>query len=66
MNEWRSVLGPAPGNIEVRLGLARPAAKAGDRPATALEYLRIVQIVPDPTSLTAGRALHKVAGDLGR
>jgi Flp pilus assembly protein TadD len=47
MNEWRSVLGPEPGNIEARLGLARAAAKAGDRAAAAQEYVRILQIVPD-------------------
>ena len=47
MNEWRSVLGQDPGNIEARLGLARGAAKAGDRAAAAQEYLRILQIVPD-------------------
>jgi hypothetical protein len=47
MNEWRSVLGQEPGNIEARLGLARAAAKAGDRAAAAQEYLRILQIVPD-------------------
>lgn len=47
MNEWRSVLGQDPGNIEARLGLARAAAKAGDRAAAAQEYLRILQIVPD-------------------
>ena len=29
MNEWRSVLGQDPGNLEARLGLARAAAKAG-------------------------------------
>jgi thioredoxin-like negative regulator of GroEL len=37
MNEWRSVLGPEPGNIEARLGLARAAAKAGDRAAAVQE-----------------------------
>jgi tetratricopeptide (TPR) repeat protein len=47
MNEWRSVLGQDPGNIEARLGLARAAAKSGDRAAAAQEYLRILQIVPD-------------------
>jgi len=47
MNEWRSVLGQEPGNLEARLGLARAAAKAGDRAAAAQEYLRILQIVPD-------------------
>jgi Tfp pilus assembly protein PilF len=47
MNEWRSVLGQDPGNLEARLGLARAAAKAGDRAAAAQEYLRILQIVPD-------------------
>jgi tetratricopeptide (TPR) repeat protein len=47
MNEWRSVLGQEPGNIEARLGLARAAAKAGDRAAAVQEYLRILQIVPD-------------------
>jgi thioredoxin-like negative regulator of GroEL len=47
MNEWRSVLGQDPGNIEARLGLARAAAKAGDRAAAAQEYLRILQIAPD-------------------
>jgi thioredoxin-like negative regulator of GroEL len=47
MNEWRSVLGQDPGNIEARLGLARAAAKAGDRAAAAQEYVRILQIVPD-------------------
>jgi tetratricopeptide (TPR) repeat protein len=47
MNEWRSVLGQDPGNIEARLGLARAAAKAGDRAAATQEYLRILQIVPD-------------------
>jgi tetratricopeptide (TPR) repeat protein len=47
MNEWQSVLGQDPGNLEARLGLARAAAKAGDRAAAAQEYLRILQIVPD-------------------
>jgi tetratricopeptide (TPR) repeat protein len=47
MNEWRSVLGRSPGNVEARLGLARAAAKAGDRATAAQEYLRILQIVPD-------------------
>ena len=47
MNEWRSVLGQDPGNIEARLGLARAAAKAGDRAAAVQEYLRIRQIAPD-------------------
>ena len=47
MNEWRSVIGQEPGNIEARLGLARGAAKAGDRAAAAQEYVRILQIVPD-------------------
>jgi tetratricopeptide (TPR) repeat protein len=47
MNEWRSVLGQDPGNLEARLGLARGAAKAGDRAAAAQEYLRILQIAPD-------------------
>ncbi|MGH7361649.1 MAG: tetratricopeptide repeat protein, partial [Candidatus Methylomirabilales bacterium] len=47
MNEWRSVLGQDPGNIEARLGLARAHAKAGDRAAAAQEYLRILQITPD-------------------
>jgi len=47
MNEWRSVLGQDPGNIEARLGLARAAARSGDRAGAAQEYLRILQIVPD-------------------
>ncbi len=47
MNEWQSVLGQDPGNLEARFGLARAAAKAGDRAAAAQEYLRILQIVPD-------------------
>ena len=47
MNEWQSVLGQDPGNLEARFGLARAAAKAGDRAAAAREYLRILQIVPD-------------------
>jgi thioredoxin-like negative regulator of GroEL len=47
MNEWRSVLGQEPGNLEARLGLARAAVKSGDRAAAAQEYLRILQIVPD-------------------
>jgi tetratricopeptide (TPR) repeat protein len=47
MNEWRSVLGREPGNLEARFGLARAAARAGDRAAAAQEYLRILQIVPD-------------------
>jgi hypothetical protein len=46
MNEWAE-LGDKPGNLEARLGLARGAAKAGDRAAAAQEYLRILQIVPD-------------------
>jgi hypothetical protein len=37
MNEWRSVLGQDPGNLEARLGLARGAAKAGDRAEAAQE-----------------------------
>jgi tetratricopeptide (TPR) repeat protein/O-antigen ligase len=47
MNEWRSVLGREPGTIEARLGLARAAAKAGDRAAAAQEYRHILQIAPD-------------------
>jgi Tfp pilus assembly protein PilF len=47
MNEWRSVLGQAPGNIEARLGLARAAARTGDRAAAAQEYRHILQIAPD-------------------
>ncbi|HSB61176.1 MAG TPA: tetratricopeptide repeat protein, partial [Vicinamibacteria bacterium] len=47
MNEWRSVLGQAPGNIEARLGLARAAARAGDRATAAQEYRHILRIVPD-------------------
>jgi thioredoxin-like negative regulator of GroEL len=41
------VLGREPGTIEARLGLARAAAKAGDRATAAQEYLRILQIDPD-------------------
>jgi hypothetical protein len=33
--------------VDEGLGLARGAAKAGDRAAAAQEYLRILQIVPD-------------------
>jgi cytochrome c-type biogenesis protein CcmH/NrfG len=47
MNEWRSVLGQAPGNIEARLGLARAAAEAGDHATAAQEYHHILQIVPE-------------------
>ena len=54
MNEWRSVLGQDPGNLEARLGLARGAAKAGDRAAAAQEYLRILQIAPGPARGPAG------------
>ncbi len=41
------MLGQDPGNIEARLGLARAAAKAGDRAGAVQEYLRILQIMPD-------------------
>ena len=47
MNEWRSVLGQDPGDLEARLGLARAAAKAGDRAGAAQECRRILQIAPD-------------------
>jgi len=47
MNEWRTVVGLAPGNIEARLGLARASARIGDRALAAQEYVRILQIVPD-------------------
>jgi tetratricopeptide (TPR) repeat protein len=47
MNEWRTVVGLAPGNIEARLGLARASARAGDRALAAQEYARILQMVPD-------------------
>jgi cytochrome c-type biogenesis protein CcmH/NrfG len=47
MSEWRSVLGQDPGNIEARLGLARAAAKAGDRLGAAQEYARILRLAPD-------------------
>ncbi len=47
MYEWRMVLGQDPGNLEARLGLARAAAKAGDRAGAVQEYLRILQIMPD-------------------
>jgi predicted TPR repeat methyltransferase len=42
-----TALGDKPGNLEARLGMARGAAKAGDRAAAAQEYLRILQIVPE-------------------
>jgi predicted TPR repeat methyltransferase len=63
MNEWRSVLGPESGNLEARLGLARGAAKAGDRAAAAQEYLRILQIVPDQPE--ARRELARLGGGPG-
>jgi Tfp pilus assembly protein PilF len=59
MNEWRSVLGQAPGNIEARLGLARAAAKAGGRAAAAQEYRHILQIAPDQPD--ARRELARLA-----
>jgi hypothetical protein len=36
-----------PGNIEVRLWLARAAAKARDRAAAVQKYRRILQMVPE-------------------
>ena len=60
MNEWRSVLGQEPGKIEARLGLARAAAKAGDRAVAAQEYLRILQIAPDQPE--ARRELARLGG----
>ncbi len=59
MNEWRSVLGQAPGNIEARLGLARAAARAGDRATATQEYRHILQIAPDQPE--ARRELARLA-----
>ena len=64
MNEWRSVLGKDPGNIEARLGVARTHAKAGDRREAAKEYARILLIAPDQPEARRemarlGRAVEK-------
>ncbi len=47
MNEWRTVLGQAPGNLEARLALARAYLKSGQRNDAVLEYHRLLQIAPD-------------------
>jgi tetratricopeptide (TPR) repeat protein/O-antigen ligase len=47
MNEWRTVLGQAPGNLEARLALARAYVKSGHRNDAVLEYQRLIQIAPD-------------------
>jgi thioredoxin-like negative regulator of GroEL len=54
MNEWRSVLGQDPGNLEARLGLARAAAKAGDRAPAAQEYFPIL-----PKTLRRGETCRR-------
>lgn len=48
------------GNIEVRLWLARAAAKARDRAAAVQKYRRILQMVPDQPE--ARRELDGLAG----
>jgi tetratricopeptide (TPR) repeat protein/O-antigen ligase len=47
MNEWQTVLGQAPGNLEARLALARAYVKSGQRNDAVLEYQRLLQIAPD-------------------
>jgi tetratricopeptide (TPR) repeat protein len=47
MNEWRTILGQAPGNLEARLALARAYVKSGQRNDAVLEYRRLLQIAPD-------------------
>jgi thioredoxin-like negative regulator of GroEL len=65
MNEWRAVLGPDPGNLEARLGLARASVKAGDRHEAAQEYVRILQLVPDqPEARRELARLGRAAGTL--
>jgi tetratricopeptide (TPR) repeat protein len=64
MNEWRSVLGQDPGNIEARLGLARTHAKAGDRREAAKEYALILRIAPDQPE--ARREMTRLGQAVGR
>jgi Tfp pilus assembly protein PilF len=63
VSEWRAVLTQDPGNLEARVGLARAAAKAGDRAAAAQEYLRSLQIIPDqPEARRELARLRRAAG----
>jgi predicted TPR repeat methyltransferase len=55
MNEWQAVRTQDSGNLQAWFGLARAAAKAGDRAAAAPEYLRILQIVPDQPAAELAR-----------
>jgi len=47
MNEWRTVLAQAPGNLEARLALARAYVKSGSRAEAIAEYRRLLLIAPD-------------------
>jgi tetratricopeptide (TPR) repeat protein len=47
MNEWRTVLGHAPGNVEARLALARAHVRTGNPREAAAEYQRLLLIAPE-------------------